>query len=74
MKGFEQRMGVFPSITEPAHEAARKLLRENLSRVELEGKPGFFVYPKGVVAEDQIFHEFECDGVKYVIVEDGDTN
>jgi hypothetical protein len=74
MENFEKRMGVFPSITGPAHAAARKLLSEKLDRVELEGKPGFFVLPKGMVGDEQVFHEFECDGAKYVIVEDDTTN
>jgi hypothetical protein len=73
MEKIEQRMGVFPGITVPAHDAARKLVREKLDRAELEGKRGFFVFPKGAVGEEQVFHEFECDGARYVIVEE-DSN
>ena len=64
-----ERMGVFPSIMEPARQAAHKLLQGGLDSVELEGKPGFWVKPKGTVAQESVFHEFEYEGVHFVIVE-----
>jgi len=69
MEQFENRMGIFPALIEPAREAARKLLRENVDAVELEGKPGFLVVPKGTIASDRVFHEFECDGVLFSLIE-----
>ena len=59
---------IFPGLLEPAKEAARKLLDDNLSEVEIEGR-GLWVAKKEDVHEMNIHHTFIQDGVEFAIFE-----
>lgn len=72
MEKFGNRMGLFPAMMDPAREAARKMLLENTTSAELEGKPGYFVVPKGTVESDRVFYDFEFEGAWFAIVEKED--
>jgi hypothetical protein len=69
MEKIGNRIGLFPAMMDPARAAVRKMLLENTSSAELEGKPGFWVVPKGTVEQERVFHEFEFDGAWFAIVE-----
>ena len=61
---------MFPEVTEPAREAARKILSDGkVTELPVGGHYGLWVARRSDAPGDKVFHEFEVGGQTFVAFE-----